>query len=255
MQSFKQAAPPTLLSNSKKKQAFSYTSCYEIRERKLHIMLIKPKVKEEIRKAITEKIKPDQDKINQTGTCKTVVLFKADEFDAHHYPDLINDLATKAVDANQSATKRLEYIKRHNLTKEQNKFWQGVDEDIMQYIVELLKNQFSTNSVYDSNYQAYGLAFDLYPETDSDVKLNKIKRELNQAKIDATIKQSDLGTLALHIALDDTGNNNLEVLNDNGKIKLHLGTISWGEEMVAIITEPYAARKLEKITHIVTKYL
>ena len=86
-------------------------------------MLIKPEVKEEIRKAITEKIKPDQDKINQTGTLKTVVLFKADEFDAHHYPDLINDLATKAVDANQSATKRLEYIKKHNLTEEQNKVY------------------------------------------------------------------------------------------------------------------------------------
>lgn len=218
-------------------------------------MLIKPKVKEEIRKAITEKIKPDQDKINQTGTLKTVVLFKADEFDAHHYPDLINNLAIKAVDANQSATKRLEYIERHNLTKEQNKFWQGVDEDIMQYIVELLKNQFSTNSVYDSNYQAYGLAFDLYPETDSDVKLNKIKKELKQAKIDSTIKQSDLGALALHIALDSTGNNNLEILNDNGKIKLHLGTIGWGEEMVAIITAPNAAHKLEKVTHIVIKYL
>lgn len=218
-------------------------------------MLIKPKVKEEIRKAITEKIKPDQDKINQTGTLKTVVLFKADEFDAQHYPDLINDLAIKAVDANQSATKRLEYIKRHNLTEEQNKFWLGANESIMQYIVELLKNQFSTDSVYYSNYQVYGLTFDLYPETNSDVKLNKIKKELNQAKIDSTIKQSDLGTLALHIALDSTGNNNLEVLNDNGKIKLHLGTISWNEEMVAIITAPDAARKLEKVTHIVTKYL
>ena len=218
-------------------------------------MLIKPKVKEEIRKAITEKIKPEQDKINQTGTFRTVVLFKANEFDAHHYPDLINDLAIKAVDANQSATKRLEYIKRHNLTKEQNQFWRGVDESIMQYIVELLKNQFSTGLVNDSNYQAYGLLFDLYPETDSDVKLNKIKKELKQAKIDSTIKQSDLGTLALHIALDDTGNNNLEILNDNGKTKLHLGTISWDEEMVAIITTPDAARKLEKVTHIVTKYL
>ena len=218
-------------------------------------MLIKPEVKEEIRKAITEKIKPEQDKINQAGTFKTVVLFKADEFDAHHYPDLINDLAIKAVDANQSATKRLEYIKRHNLTKEQNKFWLGVDKDIMQYIVELLKNQSSTGLINDSNYQAYGLLFDLYPETDSDVKLNKIKKELKQAKIDSTIKQSDLGTLALHIALDDTGNNNLEILNDNGKTKLHLGTISWDEEMVAIITTPDAARKLEKVTHIVTKYL
>ena len=218
-------------------------------------MLIKPEVKEEIRKAITEKIKPDQDEINQTGTYKTVVLFKADEFNAHRYPDLINDLAIKAVDANQSATKRLEYIKRHNLTKEQNQFWRGVDESIMQYIVELLKNQFSTGLVNDSNYQAYGLLFDLYPETDSDVKLNKIKKELKQAKIDSTIKQSDLGTLALHITLDDTGNNNLEILNDNGKTKLHLGTISWDEEMVAIITTPDAARKLEKVTHIVTKYL
>ena len=218
-------------------------------------MLIKTEVKEEIRKAITEKIKPDQDKINQTGTFKTVVLFKADEFDAHHYPDLINDLAIKAVDANQSATKRLEYIKRHNLTKEQNKFWLGVDKDIMQYIVELLKNQFSTGLVNDSNYQAYGLTFDLYPEPDSDVKLNKIKKELKKAKIDSAIKQSDLGTLVLHIALDDTGNNNLEILNDNGKIKLHLGMISWEEEMVAIITAPDAARRLEKVTHIVTKYL
>lgn len=218
-------------------------------------MLIKPKVKEEIRKTITEKIKPEQDKINQTGTFRTVVLFKANEFDAHHYPDLINDLAIKAVDANQSATKRLEYIKRHNLTKEQNKFWQDVDEDVMQYIIELLKNQFSTGLINDSNYQAYGLTFDLYPEPDSDVKLNKIKKELKQAKIDSTIKQSDLGTLALHIALDDTGNNNLEILNDNGKTKLHLGTISWDEEMVAIITTPDAARKLEKVTHIVTKYL
>lgn len=218
-------------------------------------MLIKPEIKEEIRKAITEKIKLDQNEINQTGTCKTVVLFKANEFDAHHYPDLINDLAIKAVDANQSATKRLEYIKRHNLTEEQNKFWLGVDENVMQYIVELLKNQFSTGLINDSNYQAYGLTFDLYPETDSDVKLNKIKKELKQAKIDSTIKQSDLGILALHIALDDTGNNNLEVLNDNDKIKLHLGMISWGEEMVAIITAPNAARKLEKITHIVTKYL
>ena len=218
-------------------------------------MLIKPEVKEKIRKAITEKIKPEQDKINQTGTCKTVVLFKADDFKTHCYPDLINNLAIKAVDANQSATKRLEYIKRHNLTKEQNKFWRGVDESIMQYIVELLKNQFSTGLVNDSNYQAYGLLFDLYPETDSDVKLNKIKKELKQAKIDSTIKQSDLGTLALHITLDDTGNNNLEILNDNGKTKLHLGTISWDEEMVAIITTPDAARKLEKVTHIVTKYL
>lgn len=218
-------------------------------------MLIKPKVKEEIRKAITEKIKLDQNEINQTGTFKTVVLFKADEFAAHHYPDLINNLAIKAVDANQSATKRLEYIKRRNLTEEQNKFWLGANESVMQYIVELLKNQFSTGSVYDSNYQAYGLAFDLYPETDSDVKLNKIKRELNQAKIDSTIKQSDLGTLALHIALDDTENNNLEILNDNSKIKLHLGTISWGEELVTIITSPDTARKLEKVTHIVTKYL
>lgn len=218
-------------------------------------MIIKPKVKEEIKKAITEKIKPEQDKINQTGTFRTVVLFKANEFDAHHYPDLINDLAIKAVDANQSATKRLEYIKRHNLTKEQNQFWRGVDESIMQYIVELLKNQFSTGLVNDSNYQAYGLLFDLYPETDSDVKLNKIKKELNQAKIDSTIKQSDLGTLALHIALDDTNNNNLEIRNDNGKIKLHLGTIGWGEETIAIITAPDAARRLEKVTHIVTKYL
>lgn len=218
-------------------------------------MLIKPKVKEEIKKAITEKIKPEQDKINQTGTFRTVVLFKANEFDAHHYPDLINDLAIKAVDANQSATKRLEYIKRHNLTKEQNQFWRGADESIMQYIVELLKNQFSTGLVNDSNYQAYGLLFDLYPETDSDVKLNKIKKELKQAKIDSTIKQSDLGTLVLHIALDDTGNNSLEILNDNGKTKLHLGTISWDEEMVTIITTPDAARKLEKVTHIVTKYL
>lgn len=218
-------------------------------------MLIKPEVKEEIRKAITEKIKPDQDRINQTGTCKTVVLFKADEFDAHHYPDLVNNLAIKAVDANQSATKRLEYIKRHNLTEEQNKFWLGVDENVMQYIVELLKNQFNTSLINDSNYQDHGLTFDLYPEIDSDVKLNKIKRELKQAKIDSSIKQSDLGTLALHIALDDTGNNNLEVLNDNGKIKLHLGTISWGEEAVTIITSPDAARKLEKVTHIVTKYL
>lgn len=218
-------------------------------------MLIKPEVKEEIRKAITEKIKPDQDRINQTGTYETIVLFKADEFNAHRYPDLINDLAIKAVDANQSATKRLEYIKRHNLTKEQNQFWRGVDESIMQYIVELLKNQFSTGLVNDSNYQAYGLLFDLYPETDSDVKLNKIKKELKQAKIDSTIKQSDLGTLALHIALDDTGNNSLEILNDNGKTKLHLGTISWDEEMVTIITTPDAARKLEKVTHIVTKYL
>ena len=218
-------------------------------------MLIKPEVKEEIRKAITEKIKPNQDRINQTGTYETIVLFKADEFDAHHYPDLINDLAIKAVDANQSATKRLEHIKRHNLTEEQNKFWLGVDKDIMQYIVELLKNQFSTGLVNNSNYQAYGLTFELYPETDGNVKLNKIKKELKQAKIDSTIKQSDLGTLALHIALDDTGNNNLEVLNDNGKIKLHLGTISWDEEMVAIITAPEAAHKLEKVTHIVTKYL
>lgn len=218
-------------------------------------MLIKTEVKEEIRKAITEKIKPDQDEINQTGTFKTVVLFKADEFNAHHYPDLINDLAIKAVDANQSATKRLEYIKRHNLTKEQNKFWLGVDESVMEYIVELLKNQFSTGLVNDSNYQAYGLIFDLYPEPDSDVKLNKIKKELKKAKIDSTIKQSDLGTLVLHIALDDTGNNNLEILNDNGKIKLHLGMISWEEEMVAIITAPDAARRLEKVTHIVTKYL
>lgn len=218
-------------------------------------MLIKPEVKEEIRKAITEKIKPDQNEINQTGTCKTVFLFKADEFDAHHYPDLINDLANKAVDANQSATKRLEYIKRHNLTEEQNKFWRGVDESVIQYIVELLKNKFSTGLIYDSNYQAYGLAFDLYPEIDSDVKLSKIKKELKKAKIDSTIKQSDLGILALHIALDDTDNNNLEIRNDNGKIKLHLGTISWGEEMVAIITAPDAARKLEKVTHIVTKYL
>ena len=218
-------------------------------------MLIKPKVKEEIKKAITEKIKPEQDKINQTGTFRTVVLFKANEFDAHHYPDLINNLAIKAVDANQSATKRLEYIKRHSLTKEQNKFWLSANESVMQYIVELLKNQFSTDSIYDSNYQAYGLTFDLYPETSSDVKLNKIKKELKQAKIDSTIKQSDLGTLALHIALDDTGNNSLEVLNDNGKTKLHLGTISWGEETVTIITSPDAARKLEKVTHIVTKYL
>lgn len=218
-------------------------------------MLIKPEVKEEIRKAIIKKIKSDQDEINQTGTCKTVVLFKANEFDAHHYPDLVNNLAIKAVDANQSATKRLDYIKRHNLTKEQNKFWRGVDEDVMQYIVELLKNQFNTGLINDSNYQAYGLAFDLYPETDGNVKLNKIKRELKQAKIDSTIKQSDLGILALHIALDDTGNNNLEILNDNGKIKLHLGTISWGEEAVTIITSPDAARKLEKVTHIVTKYL
>ena len=218
-------------------------------------MLIKPEVKKEIKKAIIKKIKPDQDRINQTGTYETIVLFKADEFNAHRYPDLINDLAIKAVDANQSATKRLEYIKRHNLTKEQNQFWRGVDESIMQYIVELLKNQFSTGLVNDSNYQAYGLLFDLYPETDSDVKLNKIKKELKQAKIDSTIKQSDLGTLALHIALDDTGNNNLEILNDNGKTKLHLGTISWDEEMVAIITAPDAARKLEKVTHIVTKYL
>ena len=218
-------------------------------------MLIKPEVKEEIRKAITEKIKPDQDEINQTGTYKTVVLFKADEFDAHHYPDLVNNLAIKAVDANQSATKRLEYIKRHNLTKEQNKFWLGVDESVMQYIVELLKNKFSTGLINNSNYQVYGLTFDLYPEPDSDVKLNKIKKELKQAKIDSTIKQSDLGTLVLHIALDDTGNNNLEILNDNGKIKLHLGTISWEEEMVAIITAPDAARRLEKVTHIVTKYL
>ena len=218
-------------------------------------MLIKPEVKKEIKKAIIKKIKPDQDRINQTGTYETIVLFKADEFNVHRYPDLINDLAIKAVDANQSATKRLEYIKRHNLTKEQNQFWRGVDESIMQYIVELLKNQFSTGLVNDSNYQAYGLLFDLYPETDSDVKLNKIKKELKQAKIDSTIKQSDLGTLALHIALDDTGNNNLEILNDNGKTKLHLGTISWDEEMVAIITTPDAARKLEKVTHIVTKYL
>ena len=218
-------------------------------------MLIKPEVKEEIRKAITEKIKPEQEEINQTGTFKTVVLFKADDFRTHHYPDLVNNLAIKAVDANQSAAKRLEYIKRHNLTKEQNQFWRGVDESIMQYIVELLKNQFSTGLVNDSNYQAYGLLFDLYPETDSDIKLNKIKKELKQAKIDSTIKQSDLGTLALHIALDDTGNNNLEILNDNGKTKLHLGTISWDEEMVAIITAPDAARKLEKVTHIVTKYL
>lgn len=218
-------------------------------------MLIKPEVKEEIKKAITEKIKPDQNEINQTGTYKTIVLFKADDFNTHHYPDLVNDLAIKAVDANQSATKRLEYIKRHNLIEEQNKFWQDVDEDVMQYIVELLKNQFSTGLVNDSNYQAYGLLFDLYPETDSDVKLNKIKKELKQAKIDSTIKQSDLGTLVLYIALDDTGNNNLEILNDNGKTKLHLGTISWDEEMVAIITTPDAARKLEKVTHIVTKYL
>lgn len=255
MLSFKKKSPTFLLSNPKKKQAFSYTSCYEIRERKLHIMLIKPEVKEEIKKAITEKIKPDQNEINQTGTYKTIVLFKADDFNTHHYPDLVNDLAIKAVDANQSATKRLEYIKRHNLIEEQNKFWQDVDEDVMQYIVELLKNQFSTGLVNDSNYQAYGLLFDLYPETDSDVKLNKIKKELKQAKIDSTIKQSDLGTLALYIALDDTGNNNLEILNDNGKTKLHLGTISWDEEMVAIITTPDAARKLEKVTHIVTKYL
>lgn len=117
----------------------------------------------------------------------------------------------------------------------------------MQYVVKLLKNQFSTGLVNDSNYQAYGLTFELYPETDGNVKLNKIKRELKQAKI--------LGILALRIALDDTGNNNLEVIDDNGKIKLNLGTISWGEEMVAIITAPDAARKLEKITHIVTKYL
>lgn len=125
----------------------------------------------------------------------------------------------------------------------------------MQYIVELLKNQFSTDLINDSNYQAYGLVFDLYPETDSDVKLNKIKKELKKAKIDSAIKQNDLGTLALHITLDDTGNNNLEILNDNGKIKLHLDMISWGEEMVTIITTPDAARKLEQITHIVTKYL
>ena len=125
----------------------------------------------------------------------------------------------------------------------------------MQYIVELLKNQFSTDLINDSNYQAYGLVFDLYPETNSDVKLNKIKKELKQAKINSIIKQSDLGTLALYITLDDTGNNNLEILNDNGKIKLHPGTINWGEEMVAIITAPNAARKLEKVTHIVTKYL
>lgn len=218
-------------------------------------MLIKPEVKEKIRKAITEKIKPDQDRINQTGTCETIALFKADDFRTHRYPDLVNNLAIKAVDANQSAAKRLDYIKKHGSTKEQNQFWRGVDEDIMQYIVELLKNQFNTDSISDSDYQAYGLAFDLYPETNSDVKLNKIKRELKQAKIDSTIKQSDLGILALHIALDNTDNNNLEILNDNGKIKLHLGTISWGEEMVAIITAPDAARKLEKITHIVTKYL
>lgn len=218
-------------------------------------MLIKPEIKEKIRKAITEKIKPDQDRINQTGTCETIVLFKADDFRTHHYPDLVNNLAIKAVDANQSAAKRLEYIKKHGSTKEQNQFWRGANESVMQYIVELLKNQFNTNSVYDNNHQAYGLAFDLYPETDSDVKLNKIKKELKQAKIDSTIKQSDLGTLALHIALDDTNNNNLEVLNDNGKIKLHLGTIGWDEEMVAIITSPDAARKLEKVTHIVTKYL
>lgn len=218
-------------------------------------MLIKPEVKEEIRKAITEKIKPNQDKINQTGTYETIVLFKADDFGTHHYPDLVNNLAIKAIDANQSATKRLDYIKKHGSTKEQNQFWRDVDEDVMQYIVELLKNQFSTGLVNDSNYQAYGLAFDLYPEIDSDVKLNKIKGELKQAKIDSTIKQSDLGILALHIALDNTGNNNLEILNDNGKIKLYLGTLSWCEEMVAIITTPDAARKLEKITHIVTKYL
>lgn len=218
-------------------------------------MLIKPEVKEKIRKAITEKIKPNQDRINQTGTCETIVLFKADDFNTHHYPDLVNNLAINAVDANQSAAKRLEYIKKYGSTKEQNQFWRGVDEDVMQYIVELLKNQFSTGLVNDSNYQAYGLVFDLYPETDGNVKLNKIKRELKQAKIDSTIKQSNLGILALHIALDDTGNNNLEILNDNGKIKLHLGTISWDEEMVAIITAPDAARKLEKITHIVTKYL
>ena len=218
-------------------------------------MLIKPEVKEEIKKAIIKKIKPDQDRINQTGTYETIVLFKANEFNAHHYPDLVNNLAVKAVDANQSATKRLEYIKRHSLTKEQNKFWLSANESVMQYIVELLKNQFSTGLVNDSNYQAYGLLFDLYPETDSDVKLNKIKKELKQAKINSTIKQSDLGTLALHIALDDTGNNNLEILNDNGKTKLHLGAISWDEEMVAIITAPEAARKLEKVTHIVTKYL
>ena len=31
--------------------------------------------------------------------------------------------------------------------------------------------------------------------------------------------------------------------------------ISWEEEMVAIITAPDAARRLEKVTHIVTKYL
>lgn len=218
-------------------------------------MLIKPEVKEEIRKAITEKIKPDQDEINQTGTCKTVVLFKADDFRTHHYPDLVNNLAIKAVDANQSAAKRLDYIKKYGSTKEQNQFWRSVDEDVMQYIVELLKNQFNTGLINDSNYQAYGLAFALYPKTNSDVKLNKIKRELKQAKIDSTIKQSDLGILALYIALDNTGNNNLEILNDNGKIKLHLGTISWSEEIVAIITAPDAARKLEKITHIVTKYL
>lgn len=218
-------------------------------------MIIKPEVKEEIKKAIAKKIKPDQDKINQTGACKTVVLFKKEEFDADRYPDLVNDLAVKAVNANQSATKRLEYIKRHNLTKEETKFWRGVNENVMQCIVELLKNQFSTGLVNDSNYQANGLVFDLYPETDGNVKLSKIERELKQAKIDATIKQSDLGTLELYIALDDTGNNNLEILNDNGKIKLHLGTIRRGEKLAAIITSPDAARKLEKVTYIVTKYL
>ena len=218
-------------------------------------MLIKPEVKEDIRKAIAEKIKPEQDKINQTGACKTIVLFKADEFDTDRYPDLINELAIKAVDANQSATKRLEYIKRYNLTKEESKFWRGVDENVMQCIVELLKNQFSTGLVNDSNYQADGLVFDLYPETDGNVKLNKIERELRQAKIDSIVKQSDLGTLALYIALDATSNNNLEILNDNGKIELHLGVISCGKESVAIITSPDVARKLEKVTHIVTKYL
>lgn len=218
-------------------------------------MLIKPEVKEEIRKAIAKKIKPDQEQINQTGACKTIVLFKADEFDTDRYPDLINELAIKAVDANQSATKRLEYIKRYNLTKEENKFWRGVHENVMQCIVELLKNQFSTGLVNDSDYRADGLVFDLYPETDSNVKLKKIKRELKKTKIDSTIKQSNLGTLALYIALDATSNNNLEILNDKGKIKLHLGTISCDKESVAIITSPDAARKLEKVTHIVTKYL
>lgn len=141
-------------------------------------MLIKPEVKEEIRKAIIKKIKLEQDNINQTGACKTVVLFKKEEFDVDRYPDLVNDLAVKAVNVNQSATKRLEYIKRHNLTKEETKFWRGVDENVMQCIVELLKNQFSTVLVNDNNYQTDGLVFDLYPETDGNMNYSRLKSEV-----------------------------------------------------------------------------